>query len=78
MAYVCAATGWTWDHVGEHMTLPRLYAMFEHWGRYPPAHISAALFAGIKPSKPAAVANDDLANYIDPMPTMKPRIAGRA
>lgn len=78
MAYVCAATGWTWDYVGEHMTLPRLYAMFEHWGRYPPAHISAALFAGIKPAKPTPAANDDLASYIDAMPTMTVRRAGRA
>lgn len=50
-AYVCAATGWTWDYIGEHMTLPRLYALFEHWAQYPPVHITAAIFTGVKSEK---------------------------
>lgn len=31
------------------MTLPRLYALQKHWKSFPPVHITAALFAGIKP-----------------------------
>lgn len=47
-AYVAAATGWTWEYIGGCLTLPRLYAMYDHWKQYPPVHVSAALFAGIK------------------------------
>jgi hypothetical protein len=75
-AHVCAATGWTWEYVGERLTLPRLYALQAHWDRYPPVHISVALFAGIKPATPKAAANDELAAYIDTMPSMKLRRAG--
>lgn len=31
------------------MTLPRLYALQNHWKKFPPVHITAAIFAGIKP-----------------------------
>jgi len=78
-AHVCAATGWTWEYVGECLTLPRLYALQDHWDRYPPVHISVALLAGIKPSTPAKAAkaaNDELATYICTMPMMKMRRAG--
>jgi hypothetical protein len=45
-AYLIAATGWTWEYIGEWMTLPRVYALFDHWKQWPPMHITAALFAG--------------------------------
>ncbi|MGH7750034.1 MAG: hypothetical protein ACREQ5_35490 [Candidatus Dormibacteria bacterium] len=75
-AYVCAATGWTWDYIGEHMTLPRLYALWEHWATYPPMHITAARFAGVKPAKPRAVVNDEAVAYVQSRPTMMRRRPG--
>jgi hypothetical protein len=47
-AKTITATGWTWEYIDEFLTLPRLNALFEHWAEYPPVHITAALFAGIK------------------------------
>lgn len=71
-AYVCTATGWTWDYIGEFMTLPRLYAMIKHWAIYPPVHVTAALFAGVGKSKPKAseAANEELAVYIGKQPSV--------
>ena len=54
-AYVCAATGWTWEYVGECLTLPRLTSLIEHWNRYPPVAVTAAAFAGYKPKEKAKV-----------------------
>jgi hypothetical protein len=45
-AYVIAATGWTWDYVDEWLTVPRLRALNRHWAKYPPVHVTAAIFAG--------------------------------
>ena len=42
--------GWTWEYIGECMTLPRLAAMSEHWKQYPPVHKSVAAYLGIKPA----------------------------
>lgn len=42
-----AATGWTWEYLDEFLTLPRLDALTKHWERYPPVHITAALFTGV-------------------------------
>lgn len=36
------------------MTLPRLYALQKHWRSFPPVHITAALFAGVKPAETEA------------------------
>lgn len=46
-------TGWTWDYIDEYLTLPRLNALIDYWAQCPPMHITAALFAGIKPAKRA-------------------------
>ena len=43
--------GWTWEYIGECMTLPRLTAMTEHWKKYPPVHKAVAAYLGIKPEK---------------------------
>lgn len=74
---MAAATGWTWEYIGQRLTLPRLYALYKHWGSYPPVAVSVARYLGIAPSKPTTAANDELASFIGAMPTMKPRIAGR-
>jgi hypothetical protein len=29
------------------VTLPRLNALMKHWAKYPPVHVTAAVFAGI-------------------------------
>jgi hypothetical protein len=50
---VITATGWTWEYIDEYLTLPRLNALWEHWSSKPPVHVTAALFAGIKPATPA-------------------------
>jgi hypothetical protein len=42
--------GWTWEYIGECMTLPRLAAMSEHWKQYPPVHKAVAAYLGIKPA----------------------------
>jgi hypothetical protein len=72
-AYVAAATGWTWEYIGEQLTLPRLYALMDHWKRYPPAHVTAALFAGIKPADEQSRAEVEAETdaFIDSMPTMR-------
>lgn len=46
-AYVAIATGWTWEYIGRQLTLPRLFAMYRIWRKYPPVNVTAALFAGI-------------------------------
>ena len=47
---VCCATGWTWDYVGEYLTLPRLLALCERWKMVPPVDESVAIYLGIKPA----------------------------
>lgn len=42
-AEVITATGWTWNEVGR-LTLPRLYALQDHWEKFPPAHRAIAAF----------------------------------
>ena len=38
----------------EWVTIPRLEKLLEHWTQYPPVHITAALFAGVKSERVAA------------------------
>lgn len=52
--------------------------MFDHWAKYPPVHISVALFTAIKPATTKAAVNDATVTFIEAMPKMRPRIAGRA
>jgi hypothetical protein len=83
-ADVAAATGWTWEYIGQCLTWPRLEAMHAHWRRYPPVHISVALFTGsgtrASASKPKA-ANDqadaETAAYAQSMPIMKMQMPGK-
>ena len=73
-ASVAAATGWTWEYIGQCLTLPRLRALDEHWRKYPPVHITLALFAGVTTKAKASMPQDDAANdaavasYIQRMP----------
>lgn len=53
-AEVITATGWTWEYLDEFVTLPRLNAITRHWLKFPPVHITAALFAGIENKAPAS------------------------
>lgn len=50
-AYLVAATGWTWDVVGE-LTLPRLRALNKHWDDFPPVHIGLARLCNAYLEKP--------------------------
>lgn len=43
-ARVCDATGWTWDYVGQCLTLPRLRALMRRWAKVPPVSESVAAF----------------------------------
>lgn len=49
------ATQWTWEYIDEYLTLPRWNSLREHWKRWPPTHITAALFAGAGGGKETAV-----------------------
>jgi hypothetical protein len=46
-ARVCAQTGWTWEYVGQHLTLPRLAALNKYWQHNPPLHLGAGLPGGL-------------------------------
>ena len=35
---IIAATGWTWEYIGQTVTLPRLLRMQEYWKQNPPTH----------------------------------------
>lgn len=40
-------TGWTWEYIDEHMTLPRLAEMSAYWKNNPPLHSMIAAYFGI-------------------------------
>lgn len=40
LAFVCTATGWTWDYTHAHLDIPRLLALNRVWRRHPPAHVA--------------------------------------
>ncbi|STZ77344.1 hypothetical protein [Bergeriella denitrificans] len=48
IAHVCAATGWTWDYVAEHIDLPRLKHLGNYWKQHPPVHLLVAGYMGYK------------------------------
>jgi len=47
-AFVAAATGWTWEYIGQCLTLPRLFAMHAIWRKFPPMIVSGAAMLGVK------------------------------
>lgn len=53
---ICQATGWSWDYVEDHLTVPRLRALKRHWAHSPPPPQLLALIAralgGMTPSSP--------------------------
>lgn len=74
-ARLCSATGWTWEYVGQCVTLPRLHAFLEYWRSVPPVAESVAAYLGVKPAAtpatPGAVAANDAKardEYIAAMP----------
>lgn len=72
-AYIAAATGWTWEYIGERLTLPRLYALYAHWRKFPPVAVSVALYLGIKPKAPAPQDDSARERWMDEMPGVKLR-----
>jgi hypothetical protein len=52
-------TGWTWEYVGKHMTIPRLNKMTEYWDRHPPVHLMVAGFMGYEGEAPAQKVGPD-------------------
>ena len=54
---IATTTGWTWDYIGQNLTLPRVYALMEYWRKHPPTHILVAAYLGVKSDSPA---DDDL------------------
>jgi hypothetical protein len=47
-------TGWSWEYIDEHMTLPRLAQLSAYWQNQPPTHMTSAIMAGIKPRERSA------------------------
>jgi hypothetical protein len=45
ICHVCQATGWRWDYVEDHLTMPRLRALKRYWAQSPPPHLLLALIA---------------------------------
>lgn len=76
-ARICSATGWTWEYVGQCMTLPRLYAFIDYWKSAPPVAESVAAFVGIKapPPRAADAANDtEFKAFLAQAPACKVRL----
>jgi hypothetical protein len=48
-------TGWTWDYVENHITIPRLKALHKEWQRHPPLALMVAGYLGIKPKEEGSV-----------------------
>ncbi len=49
-ARIASATGWTWEYIGQCLTLPRVYALFEYWKQCPPVNETVAAYIGYKPA----------------------------
>ena len=54
-------TGWTWEYIGQHLTLPRLYEMQRYWEQHPPVGDLMAAYLGYKApvGAPGPVAQGD-------------------
>jgi hypothetical protein len=45
-SHLIACTGWTWEYIDDHMTIPRLSAMTRYWNQNPPVHVLVAGYIG--------------------------------
>lgn len=77
-ARLAQATGWTWEYIGQNMTLPRLYAFTKMWADTPPLAESVAALAfgfGVLKKRTPALAEGSpeheqaLAEFIGELPT---------
>lgn len=50
---MCVSTGWTWDYVADHVTLPRLEALSRVWASRPSVADSVAMVLRAFGWKPA-------------------------
>ena len=41
-------TGWTWEYIDDHITLPRLYAMLAYLRKWPPVYKLVAAYLDYK------------------------------
>jgi hypothetical protein len=42
--HLATCFGWTFEHIGQTMTLPRLRGMVRYWKDHPPLHVLAAAY----------------------------------
>jgi hypothetical protein len=57
-SHIIQATGWSWEYVRDHMTLPRLAEMNKYWASFPPVHISAGrIYHAITGTKPTPLSS---------------------
>jgi hypothetical protein len=73
-----ACTGWTWEYIDNHMTVPRLSAMTRYWNQNPPVHVLVAGYIGYEAPKtaedgkpPAAPSQDDIETLIASIPRVQ-------
>lgn len=67
-AHIAACTGWTWDYIAEHVDLSRLDALNRYWTQWPPLHVMAAAYLGLKPSTPDKQDSIDELLQLFPLP----------
>jgi hypothetical protein len=48
---VITVTGWTWEHIDNLMTLPRLNTLLKYWHLHPPVHLTMAAYVGYEAPK---------------------------
>lgn len=59
ICWVVHATGWTWDYIEDHVTMPRLGALSRYFDKNPPVGVSAWMLArGFLDIKPVEVESD--------------------
>jgi hypothetical protein len=59
-AKLACETGWTWEYIGEHMTLPRLYAFDRYWKlKYGAADGKGSSRSNNSQPNDSAASNDD-------------------
>ena len=66
-------TGWTWDYIEDNLTLPRVYALMNYWGKHPPLHVMVAAYLGIKDEAEEILGEDaDLGNFLGDLAAASP------